>query len=299
MPISLPDTKHIFYNTYGQSTNPAVVLVQGLSMPSTAWPQEMIDQLVEAGLYVVSFDNRDIGKSKHYDEFKKPNLAFAIIKRKLGLRVKSDYSLSDMADDVVALMDDLNIRKASVIGVSMGGMIGQHLCSRYPQRVETFIQIMSTSGAKGIPGPSSDVTKHIAKGPAKYDIESILEYNMQTQRLVGTREHPLEGERLRSFVEANLAQGQTSAGILRQTNAIIADGDRSKILANIQAPTLVIHGNKDPLVHVEGGRDSAQKIPNAVIHEINNMGHDLPPSLIDEISQMCVRHIKANTSEDK
>jgi len=268
-------------------------------MPLTAWPSELIEQFVNAGFHTIVFDNRDIGQSKHYDEFKKPKLALAVIKHKLGLRVKSAYKLSDLADDAIHLLDELNIETAHIIGISMGGMIGQHLCANYRKRVLSFVQIMSTSGARGLPGTTKEVTKHIMKGPSSFDREAIIAYNMETQRLIGTKEHPLEGERLRTFVESNLDQGQTSAGIIRQTHAIIADGDRSNILANIQAPTLVIHGTEDPLVRVEGGRDAASKIKDAILYEIPNMGHDLPPSLLDEIAQQCINHAKQFTKDDE
>jgi pimeloyl-ACP methyl ester carboxylesterase len=292
MPTAMTNTKHIAYQCFGDPDNPALLLIQGLSMPSTAWPKEWIDQLVVAGYFVVSFDNRDIGQSRIYDELKKPNIALSILKKKLGFNVKSAYSLSDMAEDAIALLNELNIDRAHIMGVSMGGMIGQHIAAEHPNKVLSFIQIMSTSGAKSLPGPSKAVLGHMAKGPAAKTRQSIIDYNMEMQRLVGTKEHPLEGDRLRQFVENNFDRGQTSAGILRQTHAIISDGDRSKLIETITCPTLIIHGDRDPLVHVDGAYDCARKINGAQLEIIEDMGHDLPPSLIGRLTQLCIAHLK-------
>ena len=280
----------LYYETHGNPENPALLLIQGLSMSSAAWPPEMIAQWVEKGFYVICFDNRDIGKSQLMDSLGKPNIAWQIIKLKLGLRPKSPYSLLDMANDAAGLLDALKVNQAHVIGVSMGGMIGQLLCAEHPEKVLSFTSIMSTSGKKGLPGTRPDVAAHLRTKPASNELSDIIAFQKKSAALLTTPEHPLDGEALDAHITRVLTHGMSAAGILRQISAIVAGPARTPWLARIKAPTLVIHGDVDPLVNVEGGIDVANTVPGAKIEIIENWGHDLPPSMWTRLVELTAAH---------
>ncbi|WP_298632676.1 alpha/beta hydrolase [uncultured Umboniibacter sp.] len=280
----------MYYETHGNPNNPALLLIQGLSMSSAAWPPEMIAQWVAKGFYVISFDNRDIGKSQLMDQLGKPNIAWQVIKLKLGLRPKSGYSLLDMANDAAGLLDALEVNQAHVVGVSMGGMIGQLLSAEHPDKVLSFTSIMSTSGKKGLLGTRSDVAAHLRTKPASTELADIIAFQKKSAALLTTPEHPLDGEALDAHITRVLTHGMTSSGILRQMCAIVAGPARTSWLERIQAPTLVIHGDVDPLVNVEGGIDVAKTVPGAKLEIIKNWGHDLPPSMWTPLVELTSEH---------
>jgi proline iminopeptidase len=290
MPITQANGVSIYYETHGNPDDPALLLIQGLSMSSAAWPPEMIAQWVAKGLYVICFDNRDIGKSQLMEQFGKPNIAWQIIKLKLGLRPKSAYSLLDMASDAAGLLEALEVNQAHVVGVSMGGMIGQLLSAEYPEKVLSFCSIMSTSGKRGLLGTRSDVAAHLRSKPASTELTDIIAFQKKTAALLTTPEHPLDGEALNAHISRVLTHGMSSAGILRQMSAIVAGPARTPWLKRIKAPTLVIHGDVDPLVNVEGGVDVANTVPGAKLEIIENWGHDLPPSMWTQLVDLTTEH---------
>jgi proline iminopeptidase len=243
---------------------------------------------------VIRFDNRDAGLSDKMTQFDKPNLLLAMGKAMLHLQVKSPYSLDDMAADAVGLLDGLGIARAHIVGASMGGMIAQIVAARYPQRVRSLTSIMSSSGRRGLPGPTAAVRSAMMQRPANpRDIEDVIRQSVKTFRAIGSPGYPIPDDILHAMVGRAARRNLCVAGVARQLVAILANGDRSPLLRTIKAPSLVIHGNSDPLVPVENGRDTAAQIPGARYDEIDGMGHDLPPALLLPIARLIWTHCLA------
>ncbi len=273
----------IEYETFGDPAHPAMLLIMGLGMQLTRWPIELVDALVARGYYVIRHDNRDIGLSTHFDQAGKPNLPKVVLTRLLGLRPRLAYYISDMADDAVGLLDALKIDRAHIVGASMGGMIAQHIAARYPERTRSLTSVMSTTGRRGLPRATPEAMAVLTKRPLKADLATIVDFGVKAARAVGSPSYPAPEARLREKTTLDFHRSFHPVGALRQMAAIVADGDRREMLGKITAPTLVIHGLADPLVPVEGGKDTAASIKGAALHLIPGMGHDLPLELVDEI----------------
>lgn len=273
----------IEYETFGDPAHPAMLLIMGLGMQLTRWPVELVDALVARGYYVIRHDNRDIGLSTHFDQAGKPNLPKVVLTRLLGLRPRLAYYISDMADDAVGLLDALKIDRAHIVGASMGGMIAQHVAARYPARTRSLTSVMSTTGRRGLPRATPEAMAVLTKRPLKADLATIVDFGVKAARAVGSPAYPAPEARLREKTTLDFHRSFHPVGALRQMAAIVADGDRRELLGKITAPTLVIHGLADPLVPVEGGKDTAASITGAALHLIPGMGHDLPLELVDEI----------------
>jgi pimeloyl-ACP methyl ester carboxylesterase len=284
----------IAYEEHGDAGNPVLLLVQGLGMPLAAWPPAMIEGLVAEGFRVVTFDNRDIGRSQLMKEMKLPNMLWQTLRRKVGMKVKAPYQLSDMMRDVTGLLDALNIDAAHIVGVSMGGMISQLLAMHEPQRVKSLTLIMSSTSKRKLPGPGKAVTRHVMRGPKAPTDQARLAYHWKLWRLIGSPGYRLSDEELRGFLNRVFERGMTAAGTARQTLAIFAAPSRVTDLNKLAVPTLVIHGDSDPLIPVECGKDIANAIPGARIEIIEGMGHDLPVALNDRLNRLITRHAKAS-----
>jgi pimeloyl-ACP methyl ester carboxylesterase len=224
---------------------------------------------------------------------KVPNMLVQTLRRKFRMRVKAPYQLTDMMHDVEGLMDTLEIASAHLVGVSMGGMISQLLAIHEPQRVKTLTSIMSTTGSRKLPGPTKEVTRHIVRGPKSATDEGRLDYQWKLWRLLGGPGYRLSDEELAEFLRRNFARGMTAAGIARQTLAILAAPSRTAELRKIDIPTLVIHGDADPLIPVECGLATARAIPGARAAVIEGMGHDLPVALTERLARLIAQHAKA------
>ena len=273
----------IEYETHGDPAHPPMLLIMGLGMQLTRWPIELVDALVARGYYVIRHDNRDIGLSTHFDEAGKPSLPRVVLTRLFGMRPRLAYYLSDMADDAVGLLDALKIERAHIVGASMGGMIAQHVAARYPERTRSLTSVMSTTGRRGLPRATPEAMAVLTKRPLNADLATILEFGVKAARAVGSPAYPAPEARLREKTELDFHRSFHPVGALRQMAAIVADGDRRAMLRKVTAPTLVIHGEADPLVPVEGGHDTAASIKGAKLHLVPGMGHDLPLELVDEI----------------
>ena len=282
---------HIEYESLGDPSRPAIVLIMGLGMQLTGWPDDFCHGLAARGYRVVRFDNRDCGLSGRAPGKKRANLMLAMAASALGLPVRTPYTLDDMAGDAVGLMDRLGIARAHIVGVSMGGMIAQVLAARWPQRVLSLTSIMSSSGNRRVSRPSKQAGKVLLSRPADpKDPESVIEYLVKMFGVIGSPGYPSTPEELRRRVGPSVRRAYEPAGTARQLLAIIASGDRRKLLRTITAPTLVIHGASDPLVPVAAGRDTAQQIPDAALLVIDGMGHDLPDALLPRLVQAIADH---------
>lgn len=289
----------IAYETSGDPRDPPVLLIMGLGMQLIAWPQDLIDGLVEQGYYVIRFDNRDIGLSTKLHQFKKPNLVWAWIKSVLGLKQRPAYTLSDMADDTLGLLDALNLPRAHLIGVSMGGMIAQIFAARFPDRTLSLTSIMSSSGKRSLPGPTASVRNALMRpAPAGSTRKEIIEHSVATFRLIGSPSFPTPDRVMRGYVERALERGTSPDGVARQMVAVVASGDRSALLRKVRCPALVIHGAADPLIPLACGVDTAQEIPHARLEVIEGMGHDLPQQLIERVLALLDRHLRGNMTPD-
>lgn len=276
--------------TQGDPTHPAIVLIMGLATQLVHWPPAFCQRLVDAGAFVVRFDNRDIGLSSRISGTPRPHIPKAWLRARLGLKVSSAYHLRDMAMDTLGLLDALELERAHVVGLSMGGMIGQILAAEHPERVRALSLMMTSSGARGLPGPSLKIQKQMISRPKSGHRDDLVAHGIKTWRLIGSPAFPRPEADLRAFLGDAFDRAYYPAGILRQMNAIIASGSRARLLPKITAPTLVLHGEADPLVPVAAGRDLAKRIPGARLHTIPGWGHDLPQPLLDRLADAIIEH---------
>ena len=272
---------------------PAVLLIMGLGMQLVAWPPQMVQALLDAGYRVIRHDNRDVGLSQHMDALGKPHLIWQSIRFKMGLRPRSLYSLADMAKDALGVLDALGVAKAHVVGVSMGGMIAQHMAIQAPHRLLTLSSVMSSSGAKGLPHASPEVVRVMLRRPDGRNPIAVLDYYVKLFAAIGSPDFPVPEPELRERLTLGMQRGFYPEGTQRQTLAVIADLDRADQLAGIQAPTLVVHGKADPLVPYACGEDTVRRIPGAKMVGIDGMGHDLPPGVVDLLLQALLPHLKS------
>ncbi|UKK85925.1 alpha/beta fold hydrolase [Sphingopyxis sp. BSN-002] len=282
----------ITYEDKGPKDAPAILLVMGLGGQLTLWPDEFVDALVAHGFRVIRYDNRDVGLSTRFDAAGVPNLKWMFVKAALKLPVRSAYTLADMAADGMALLDHLGIQRAHIVGASMGGMISQHIAARYPERVLSLTSVMSTTGNPRLPRAQKEAMRVLANRPMSGDTEALIAYSVNAARVIGSPDYPAAEDRLQRRVRSDFERGWYPQGVARQMAAIVADGDRRAMLKSIKAPTLVIHGEADPLVPIAGGRDTAENIPGARLLTIPGMGHDLPLALVDTLADAIADHAK-------
>lgn len=284
----------IYYEETGAPDAPVILLVMGLGTQMIAWPPEFINGLVSAGFRVIHFDNRDIGLSTQFHGAPIPNLVWAMFASRFGLPLKTAYTLTDMADDAVGLLDALKIDKAHIVGASMGGMIVQLIAAKYPGRVLSMTSIMSTSGAPGLPGPSPEIRKRmLAKRPANPTREEAIAFSVTGLRQISYPDPARAPDALEVAAANAFDRSYNPKGMMRQLMAVVADGSRVARLKTITAPTLVIHGAADPLVPKAGSEDIARHIQGAKLEIIDEMAHDLPPSQVTRMVGLIADHARA------
>lgn len=271
----------------GGEGRPAALLIMGLGMQLVGWPLPFVQGLVDAGFRVVRHDNRDIGLSQGFDHAGTGNIVWESIRQRLGLQVRSAYTLQDMARDSLGVLDALGIKHAHVIGASMGGMIAQHLAADAPDRVTSLVSIMSSSGARGLPGPRSDVAAMLLRRPLGGGEAELVAHSVKLLRLIQSPAYPQSTEELSERLTFSMRRAYRPAGMFRQMLAIGADSRRPEVLPRIKCPTLVLHGEADALVPMVCGQDTAKRIPGSKFISIPGMGHDLPP----EVCAILVNHI--------
>lgn len=283
----------IAYETHGDPANPPLLLVMGLGAQLTLWPIELVEALVQRGYYVIRHDNRDIGLSEKFGHAGVPNFRRVALMRLFGLRARLPYRLTDMADDAAALLTELGIDKAHVVGASMGGMIVQLMAIHHPDRLLSMTSIMSTTGNPRLPRPKPEAMNALLdRAPANATVEDVIPIGIRVARAIGSPGYPTPEERLRERISRDFNRSFYPEGAARQISAIMDDGDRRKRLKQVRVPSLVIHGVDDPLVPVEGGRDTAAHIPGAKLLEVPGMGHDLPLELVETIASAVAEHAR-------
>ena len=281
----------IDYAEHGARNSTPLLLVMGLGMQRTAWPPAFLDALCAQGFRCISFDNRDIGLSSRYDEYPVPPLYRLMSGRLLGQKLRLPYSLADIAADGAAVLDHLRIPRAHVLGMSMGGMVAQHIASAHPLRVESLTLMSTTSGRLGLPPPALPVMKLMLGRPtARTSFADATDYMVRLFSAIGSPAWPMQREEMVRRAQANLRRAPSGNGVGRQLAAIFNDGDRTPLLRSLEARTLVLHGHHDRMVPFAHARQLAQVIPRARLHGISGWGHDLPDELIPEIATLIAEH---------
>jgi pimeloyl-ACP methyl ester carboxylesterase len=279
----------ICYEIFGDDDAEPMMLIMGLGAQMVLWDDAFCEQLAARGFRVIRFDNRDIGKSSHLSGGKRLT-PFELLKlRFLKIPVAATYKLRDMAEDTIALMDVLGIRTAHLVGASMGGMIAQEIAIIFPERVRSLTSIMSTTGNPKVPPPSREAAAMLMAPPPRTRDEYIARF-AQTWKILRVGSFPEDEALDRSRAERTYERGLNPAGVARQLRAILASGSRKERLHNVKAPSLVIHGTVDPLVHPMGGQDTAASIPGAKLLMIEGMGHAIPVPMWPEIIDAIDRH---------
>lgn len=282
----------ICYEDKGPRDAPVILLVMGLGGQLTLWPDEFVDALNMRGFRTIRYDNRDVGLSTRFDAAGVPNLKWMLVKSVLRLPVRSAYTLADMAADGMALLDHLGVERAHIVGVSMGGMIAQHIAARYPSRVLSLTSIMSSTGNPRLPRARKEAMQVLTNRPMSGDPEDLIAYSVRAAKVIGSPGYPPDEARLQRRVRADFERGWYPQGVARQMAAIVADGDRRAMLKGIRASTLVVHGADDPLVPLAAGRDTAANIAGAQLTTIPGMGHDLPLALVDTLADAIADHAR-------
>lgn len=287
MPRARANGIEIEFESFGDPSCPPVLLVMGLGGQMLLWDEQFCEALAERGHRVVRFDNRDVGLSTKLAHHGLPDVFAAFGSAAQGQPVDAPYTLHDMADDAAALLDAMEIESAHVVGASMGGMIAQTLSFRHAPRVRSLVSIMSTTGNPALPPPRPAAMMALTTAPPA-EREANVEHAVGLWRTIGSPGFPFDEDYIRTRAARLYDRAFHPEGVARQLVAILASGDRRPHLAAVRAPALVIHGLDDPLVPVEGGRDTAAAIPDAALMEIPGMGHDMPrtlwPTLVDAIA---------------
>ena len=297
MPKVTANEIELHYETHGNRADPAMLLIMGFAAQLTLWPDELVDELVARGFFVVRYDNRDVGLSHKFDGVKAPGIVKMTLLNKIGVTPRVPYTLADMAADGIGLMDALGIERAHIVGASMGGMIAQHLAAKYPDRCLSFTQIFSTTGNPKLPPARKEALSALITRPESEDEEALVKHGVMLARTIGSPGYLSTEERLRKRALNGVRRSYYPEGGTRHMSAIVADGDRRDMLRSISVPTLVLHGEDDPLVPCEGGRDTAACIPDAKLRTIPGWGHDLPLDLIDELADAIAGHARNAASE--
>ncbi len=264
----------IAYDTFGDPADPTMLLVMGLGMQLIHWHPELCRLLAGRGFHVVRFDNRDVGHSTKIKDSPPPRAMSAM----LGLDGSASYTLEDMAEDTVGLLDEIGVGRAHLVGASLGGMIAQTVAVAHPERVLSLASVMSTTGRRRVAIPRPRAIRALLQPPPS-DRAGYIEHLAGVFRVIGSPAYPRDDRELREVVASGYERCFYPPGTARQLAAVSASGDRTRALRRVSAPTVVIHGRDDPLIPVGGGRATAGAIPGAELVEIPGMGHDLPRAL--------------------
>jgi pimeloyl-ACP methyl ester carboxylesterase len=287
MPTAPANGITLFYDTFGKAGDPAMLLVMGLGAQMTLWEPAFCEALAARGFYVIRFDNRDAGLSTKIEGGPEPEMAKAMA----GDHSSASYTLSDMADDAVGLLDSLGIAKAHIVGASMGGMIVQAIAIGHPGRVLSMTSIMSTTGNREVGQSKPEALAALMSPPAPSRDEAI-EQMVRTFRVIGSPGYPADEAELRKSTGEAYDRCNYPAGLARQLVAIMATGDRTERLKDVRVPTLVIHGEDDSLVAPSGGRATAEAVPGATLLTFPGVGHDMPTQLRDQFVEAIVENAR-------
>lgn len=278
----------LVYERIGDTGAEPLVLVAGLGQQLHSWPDAFCAQLADRGFEVVRFDNRDAGRSTH-PRFRPPSLPGMLA----GRFPAQQYDLKDMAADTIGLFDALDFETAHIAGVSMGGMISQTVAALHPPRIRTLTSIMSTTGSRLLGRPAFSTLRMMGGKPPK-SREEAVESAVRMFRHIGSHGFPFDEARVRELAGTGWDRDPTAGGVGRQLAAIMKSGNRTPLLRKITAPTLVIHGDRDRMVHPTGGAATARAIPGARRETVPGMGHDLPEGAWPTILDLIDKHARSS-----
>ncbi len=289
----------IAYDEFGEITDIPILLIMGFSMQMVGWHEEFCSRLAGKGLRVIRFDNRDIGHSSHLTEKGIPQIARVYADVLQGKQPDVPYLLKDMAADTIGLMDALKIDSCHVMGMSMGGMIAQTMALEYPQRLRSLISLSSSPGTYDmtLPPPTPEAAV-VLMTPIPPDRDGFISCSVRAWKVIGGPVMPTPDEMLEERARLFYDRGADLGGIVRQLAAIMASGSRRDALKQVRIPTLVIHGDKDPLIPPEHAVATAEAVPGAHLQWISGMGHEVPPAAWDEIIthvSLFVREVEGKT----
>jgi pimeloyl-ACP methyl ester carboxylesterase len=270
------------YDTFGDRAAPPIVLIMGLAAQMIAWDEEFCGELASRGYWVIRFDSRDIGLSTKLAQHGVPDVMAMLGLLLQGKAVSAPYTLRDMAADTIGLMDALGIRRAHVVGASMGGAIAQEIAIRQPDRLRSLTSIMSSTGEPGLAQPTPEAMR-ILMTPMPTERDAFLARYLQTWAVLRGPGFPLDEARDAERGARIFERGLHPPGTARQLAAILASGSRKQALAAVRIPALIIHGDADPLVRLDGGEATARAIPGAKLLVIRGMGHALPIPMWPEV----------------
>ena len=286
----------IFYRDYGPKDGDPILMVHGLGAQLVHWPIHLINFLQANNFRPITYDNRDVGLSSRF--FNTPSFVLDYVKYFLRLPIKSEYTIDDMARDGINLLDTLNIKKAHIFSTSMGGMIAQIISAQYPERVKSFTLIASTAST---PSPTNapkkavrDIMMERSKNP-NASHEEILEREIRMVSLIGMDGRIVDTPEFREETIRNLDRAQDGSGYARQLLSILASKDRLKKIQKIKAPTLIIHGKNDPMIHVKNAYKMHKLIPHSKLKIIENMRHLIEPEVLDQFEGMLLEHLNQVT----
>jgi len=275
MPNVTANGIQIEYDTFGDKSSPTILLIIGIGTQLIAWDEPLCKKLADSGLYVIRFDNRDVGLSTKIEEAGIPDINGAIGNLMMGKQIDAPYSLDDMADDAVGLLDALGIEKAHICGMSMGAAIAQTVAIRHPKRLLSLMPVYGTTGNPELPQAKPEAMQALIGPPPETPEEGIDRF-MDTFKIFTGPGFPFDEEWHLEFAKKTVNRSFYPVGLGRQMLAIMAHGNRKPALAAVSVPTFVFHGSEDPIVPVEGGKDTAEAVPGAELMIIEGMGHDMP-----------------------
>jgi pimeloyl-ACP methyl ester carboxylesterase len=288
MPNVKANNIQIEYDTFGNPTSPPLLLIMGLGGQLIHWDENFCRQMAAKGLFIIRYDNRDTGLSTRFEAAGLPDMSGLLNARLQGQSIPTPYTLDDMADDAVKLLDALDIEKAHICGSSMGGMIAQTAAIRHPRRLLSLISIYSTTGNPDLPQPQPAAMEALLT-PPPVERQAYIDFNVVTMQTIAGSGFPFDEQFIRNISARAYDRAFYPPGVGRQMMAVMAQEDRTSALASVTVPALVIHGTTDPLVPAAHGKDTADAIPGAQLLLIEGMGHDLPrikepwPQVIDAI----------------
>lgn len=294
VPLAPVGDIELFYESFGDDDDPTLLLVMGLGAQMITWPDELCRGLADRRFHVVRFDNRDIGLSTKLDHLEFDE-AVALATLAAGEPIDVPYTMSDMAADAVGLLDHLGVERAHVVGQSLGGMIAQVLAIEHPDRILSLTSISSTTGAPDVGHPTPEALNALLEAGAE-GREAVIEQDLRKRKAWATP-GAADDDELREFFARIYDRSHHPPGNSRQLGAVLTAANREPLLAGLDVPTLVVHGDADPLVGVDGGRRTAEVVPGAELLILEGMAHDLPAPywgpIIEAITSLAARAVQA------
>jgi pimeloyl-ACP methyl ester carboxylesterase len=275
------------YDVTGPEDGAPILLIMGFGTQMTAWPDEFRQMLVDAGLKVIRFDNRDVGLSQKWDGVL-PDVKAAQKAAYDGKTPDVPYSLDDMAADAAALLDELGIESAHIAGASMGGMIAQLVALNHPAKARSLISIYSTTGDPSLPRSTPEAQAALTSAPPSQSREDVIAHSLKNRRAYASTRFVYDEERLARLIGDAYDRSFYPEGTLRHWAAIVTAPPRTDCLKQLRIPALVLHGSSDTLIPPQAGRHTAAQIHGAEHHEIEGWGHDMPVGVIPELHDVIV-----------